>query len=137
MLAKLSILRLVSSKRVPKASHSCSPNLLLKAHQARLPQAPTLKSFSSLRRFSRRFVPIVTFLRGLPLPSTHPSHPAASAILNTLKRLSAALQICEAIGVESVWRCMRGEVVERAETIDGILSGRELGVWGWEICSTW
>ena len=29
--------------------------------------------------------PLVKFLRGLPLPATHPSHPAAAVILSALK----------------------------------------------------
>ena len=29
--------------------------------------------------------PLVTFLRGLPLPATHPSHPAANAIQSALR----------------------------------------------------
>jgi exocyst complex component 7 len=73
--------------------------------------------------------PLVIFLRGLPLPSTHPSHPAANAILNTLKEAQRGFADMRGNWGRKCLELHAKRVVERAETIDGILSGRELGTW--------
>ncbi|KAG1772900.1 Cullin repeat-like-containing domain protein [Suillus placidus] len=60
--------------------------------------------------------PLVAFLRTLPLPSTHPSHPAASAILNMLKDAQRGYA-----DMRSSWN--------RAETLDGVAAGKEFSIW--------
>jgi exocyst complex component 7 len=73
--------------------------------------------------------PVVLFLRTLPLPSTHPSHPAASAILSTLKE--AQKGYADMRGNWSV-KCLEGQgkrLVARAETIDALTTGREFKDW--------
>ena len=62
--------------------------------------------------------PLVAFLRTLPLPATHPSHPAASGIQSALK------------DAQKGYGDMRGawvfgkRVVDRAETIDSVSAAR-------------
>ncbi|TFK32707.1 exocyst complex component exo70 subunit [Crucibulum laeve] len=73
--------------------------------------------------------PVVSFLRTLPLPSTHPSHPAAPAILSTLQ--DAQRGYADMRGNWSV-KCLEGQgkrLVLRADTIDPIVTGREFGEW--------
>ncbi|KAH9477346.1 Exocyst complex component 7 [Psilocybe cubensis] len=73
--------------------------------------------------------PVVKFLRTLPLPSTHPSHPAAQTILATLKE--AQQGYAEMRGNWSV-KCLEGQgkrLVVRAETVDPLLTGREFRDW--------
>ncbi|KAF8797651.1 hypothetical protein BYT27DRAFT_6932164 [Phlegmacium glaucopus] len=75
--------------------------------------------------------PVVLFLRTLPLPlpSTHPSHPAASAILSTLKE--AQKGYADTRGNWSV-KCLEGQgerLVARAETTDSLTTGREFTEW--------
>jgi exocyst complex component 7 len=74
-------------------------------------------------------LPVVSFLRTLPLPATHPSHPAATGIHTTLKEAQKGYA-----DMRGSWACKCLEnygrrLVDRAETIDGISSGRELGIW--------
>ncbi|GJE99593.1 exocyst complex component EXO70 [Phanerochaete sordida] len=74
-------------------------------------------------------VPLVTFLRQLPLPATHPSHPAAPAIQSTLKEAQKGYA-----DMRGSWgkKCLENyarRVVDRAETIDGVAAGREFGAW--------
>ncbi|KAF8816737.1 exocyst complex component, exo70 subunit [Phlegmacium glaucopus] len=73
--------------------------------------------------------PVVLFLRTLPLPSTHPSHPAASAILSTLKE--AQKGYADMRGNWTV-KCLEGQgkrLVARAETTDSLTTGREFTEW--------
>lgn len=74
-------------------------------------------------------IPIVTFLRTLPLPPTHPNHPAASSIQSTLKEAQRGYA-----DMRGSWgkKCLENyarRVVDRAETIDGVAAGREFGSW--------
>ncbi|KAI6162546.1 Cullin repeat-like-containing domain protein [Pisolithus thermaeus] len=73
--------------------------------------------------------PLVAFLRTLPVPSTHPSHPAAQAILATLKEAQRGYA-----DMRGTWNCKALEtygkrVVDRAETLDGVVAGKEFGTW--------
>ena len=70
--------------------------------------------------------PVVSFLRTLPLPSTHPSHPAAPVIQSTLKE--AQKGYADMRGNWSV-KCLEGQekrLIIRAETVDPLTIGREL-----------
>lgn len=72
---------------------------------------------------------LVSFLRTLPLPSTHPSHPAAPAIFETLKDAQRGYA-----DMRGVWtqKCLEGQgkrLVGRADTIDTIVAGKEFGKW--------
>ncbi|SJL17663.1 uncharacterized protein ARMOST_21220 [Armillaria ostoyae] len=74
-------------------------------------------------------VPLVAFLRTLPLPSTHPSHPASPAILSTLKEAQRGYA-----DMRGAWcrKCLEGQgrrVLDRADTIDPIAAGLEFGKW--------
>lgn len=74
-------------------------------------------------------VPLVTFLRTMPVPATHPSHPAAPAILASLKEAQKGYA-----DMRGAWgrKCVEQyakRVVDRAETLDGVIAGSELGVW--------
>ncbi|KAJ3719586.1 Cullin repeat-like-containing domain protein [Lentinula guzmanii] len=73
--------------------------------------------------------PIVAFLRTLPVPSTHPSHPAAAAILTTLKEAQRGYA-----DMRGTWgkKCLEAHgkrVVDRADTMEPIATGKELGIW--------
>jgi hypothetical protein len=73
--------------------------------------------------------PLVAFLRTLPQPSTHPSHPAASSIFNTLREAQKGYADMRGNWVK---RCLEGQgkrVLDRADTIDVVLSGKEFGDW--------
>ncbi|KAF9490346.1 exocyst complex component, exo70 subunit [Pleurotus eryngii] len=73
--------------------------------------------------------PVVSFLRSLPLPATHPSHPAAPSIMSTLKDAQRGYA-----DMRGTWSCKCLEtqakrVLDRADTIDSILAGKEFGDW--------
>ena len=73
--------------------------------------------------------PVVSFLRTLPLPSTHPSHPAAPVILSTLKE--AQKGYADMRGNWSV-KCLEGQgkrLVARAEMTEPLTTGREFIEW--------
>jgi len=73
--------------------------------------------------------PVVLFRRTLPLPSTHPFHPAASGILSTLKE--AQKGYADMRGNWSV-KCLEGQgkrLVAGAETIDSLTTGRGFTEW--------
>jgi exocyst complex protein 7 len=68
-------------------------------------------------------------LRSLPVPSTHPTHPAAPAILKYLK--DAQHQYAETRGKWAVKVLEVGgrRVIDRADNDDGIAVGKTLGEW--------
>jgi len=73
--------------------------------------------------------PLVSFLRSLPLPSTHPSNPAAQAILSTLKEAQRGYA-----DMRGNWskKCLEGQgrrLLDRAETVDTVITGRDFGQW--------
>lgn len=73
--------------------------------------------------------PLVVFLRTLPLPSTHPSHPAAPAIMSTLKDAQKGYA-----DMRGTWsrKCLEAQgkrVVDRADSIDTIAAGKDFGKW--------
>ena len=73
--------------------------------------------------------PVVSFLRTLPLPATHPSHPAALSIFGTLKE--AQKGYADMRGNWSV-KCLEGQgkrLVARAESVDPLATGREFREW--------
>ncbi|KAF5342487.1 hypothetical protein D9611_001411 [Ephemerocybe angulata] len=73
--------------------------------------------------------PIVKLLRTLPLPSTHPSHPGAPAILRTF--LDAQKGFADMRGNWSV-KCLDAQgkgLVVRANEVDPLVTGREFGEW--------
>ncbi|KAF7966561.1 hypothetical protein HWV62_37859 [Athelia sp. TMB] len=73
--------------------------------------------------------PLVIFLRTLPTPTTHPSHPAASAIQSALKDAQRGYADMRGSWNRKALETYGKRVVDRAETIDGIVAGREFGKW--------
>ncbi|EMD34621.1 hypothetical protein CERSUDRAFT_86027 [Gelatoporia subvermispora B] len=73
--------------------------------------------------------PLVSFLRTLPLPATHPSHPAAPAIQAALKDAQKGYGDMRGAWARKCLETYGKRVVERAETIDGVAAGREFGKW--------
>ena len=74
-------------------------------------------------------LPVVNFLRTLPLPPPHPSHPAAPGIQSTLKESQRGYA-----DMRGSWgrKCLENygrRVVDRSETLDGVTAGREFGNW--------
>jgi len=72
---------------------------------------------------------LVSFLRGLPLPTTHPSHPAAPVIQTALQ--DAQHGYADMRGSWAV-KCLEGQgkrVIDRADTVDVIAAGKEFGKW--------
>ncbi|KAG6831389.1 hypothetical protein H0H92_010991 [Tricholoma furcatifolium] len=72
---------------------------------------------------------IVTFQRTLPLPSTHPSHPAAQTISTTLNEAQRGYA-----DMRGVWaaKCLESQgkrCLDRADTIDAIAAGKEFSKW--------
>ncbi|OSD02576.1 hypothetical protein PYCCODRAFT_1435235 [Trametes coccinea BRFM310] len=73
--------------------------------------------------------PLVAFLRTLPLPATHPSHPAAPGIQSALKDAQKGYGDMRGAWVRKCLETFGKRVVDRAETIDGVSAGREVGKW--------
>jgi exocyst complex protein 7 len=72
---------------------------------------------------------VVSFLRTLPLPSTHPSHPAAPEILGTLKDTQKGYADMRGAWAQKCLETQGRRVVDRADTIDGVVAGKEFGRW--------
>ncbi|KAJ6554308.1 exocyst complex component, exo70 subunit [Mycena capillaripes] len=73
--------------------------------------------------------PLVAFMRTLPLPSSHPSHPAAPAIMSTLKDAQKGYA-----DMRGTWsrKCLDAQgkrVIDRADTVDSIVAGKDFGRW--------
>ncbi|KAF5356560.1 hypothetical protein D9758_008232 [Tetrapyrgos nigripes] len=73
--------------------------------------------------------PLVSFLRTLPVPTTHPSHPAAPAIFSTLKEAQRGYA-----DMRGTWsrRFLEGQgkrILDRADNVDPIETGVEFGTW--------
>ena len=72
---------------------------------------------------------LVAFLRSLPVPATHPSHPAAPVILTALQDAQRGYA-----DMRGSWaqKCLEGQgkrTIDRADTIDVIAAGKEFGKW--------
>lgn len=73
--------------------------------------------------------PLVAALRSLPIPATHPSHPASPAIWDTLKEAQKGYA-----EMRGQWcrRCIDSQshrVMDRIETMEAIEGGKEFGRW--------
>lgn len=73
--------------------------------------------------------PLVAFLRTLPLPTTHPTHPAAPAILSTLKDAQRGYADMRGNWTRKCLETQGKRVVDRADTIDTIAAGKDFGTW--------
>jgi exocyst complex component 7 len=72
---------------------------------------------------------LVSLLRTMPLPSTHPSHPAAPEILSTLKDAQRGYADMRGVWTRKCLETQGKRVVDRADTIDGVAAGKEFGRW--------
>ena len=73
--------------------------------------------------------PLVAFLRSLPLPATHPSHPAAPAILATLKDAQRGYADMRGNWGKKCLEAQGKRILDRVDTVDPVASGREFGLW--------
>ncbi|KAF4582516.1 hypothetical protein EYR38_002642 [Pleurotus pulmonarius] len=73
--------------------------------------------------------PVVSFLRSLPLPATHPSHPAAPSIMSTLKDAQRGYADMRGTWSRKCLETQAKRVLDRADTIDSIQAGKEFGDW--------
>ncbi len=74
--------------------------------------------------------PLVAALRALPLPATHPSHPAAPAILKSLTEAQKGYGEMRGVFCKRCLEAMGGRrIIDRVESIPGIQGGKEIGVW--------
>ncbi|KAF8520881.1 Cullin repeat-like-containing domain protein [Hysterangium stoloniferum] len=73
--------------------------------------------------------PLVTALRSLPLPATHPSHPAAPAILATFVEAQRGYAEMRGSWCRKCLETQSRRVLERIETMEGVEGGREFGRW--------
>ncbi|KAI0366071.1 hypothetical protein BV20DRAFT_1003065 [Pilatotrama ljubarskyi] len=73
--------------------------------------------------------PLVAFLRTLPLPATHPSHPAAQGIQSALKDAQKGYGDMRGAWARKCLETFGKRIVDRAETIDGVAAGKEVGKW--------
>ncbi|KAH7889211.1 Cullin repeat-like-containing domain protein [Phlebopus sp. FC_14] len=73
--------------------------------------------------------PVVASLRSLPLPSTHPSHPASQTILATLREAQRGYADMRGAWNRKSLETHAKRVVDRAETLDGVVAGKEFGTW--------
>ena len=76
-----------------------------------------------------QLIPIISFLRTLPLPATHPNHPAALAIQSTLRDAQRGHGEMRGSWSRKSLEPHAKRLLERSETIDGVLAGREIGGW--------
>lgn len=88
-----------------------------------------LESVSLKSKFYDQLVPVVAFLRTLPLPATHPSHPAAAYILTTFKEAQKGFADMRGNWCVKCLEISGKRVLDRAETIDPVLAGDEFGKW--------
>lgn len=72
---------------------------------------------------------LVSFLRALPLPTTHPSHPAAPVILTALQDAQRGYADMRGSWAQKCLEAQGKRIVDRADTIDVILAGKEFGKW--------
>ena len=72
---------------------------------------------------------VVALLRTMPLPSTHPSHPASKEIERTLKDAQKGYADMRGVWTKKCLESQGKRVVDRADTIDGVQAGREFGKW--------
>ncbi|KAH8813634.1 exocyst complex component, exo70 subunit [Flagelloscypha sp. PMI_526] len=84
-------------------------------------------SFPSSLRTSLQ--PLVTFLRTLPVPATHPSHPAATAILGLLKDAQKGFADMRGSWNKKILEPLGKRFLERADDLDSVAAGREYGKW--------
>lgn len=120
--------------------------LVAEASSGAIPARSSLdgRSYSMLVPFSddivQTLLPLVTFLRTMPLPATHPSHPAANAIQTTLSEAQRGYA-----DMRSGWirRCLEPEAKRVVEgrgdgyasgkdtdaAMTGIREGQDFGVW--------
>ena len=73
--------------------------------------------------------PLVVTLRSLPLPATHPSHPAAPGIQTALSEAQRGYATMRGAWLKRCLEVPARRVVDRAETISGPAAGAELGIW--------
>jgi hypothetical protein len=76
-----------------------------------------------------QLIPIVSFLRTLPLPATHPSHPAALAIQSTLRDAQRGYGEMRGSWSRKCLEPHAKRLLDRSESVDGVLAGREIGAW--------
>ncbi|KZT07915.1 uncharacterized protein LAESUDRAFT_724388 [Laetiporus sulphureus 93-53] len=69
--------------------------------------------------------PLVDFLRRLPLPSTHPSHPAAPAIQAALKEAQKGYGDMRGAWSKKCLEVYGKRVSERASSVDGLVAGHD------------
>ncbi|PVF94062.1 hypothetical protein CPB86DRAFT_766482 [Serendipita vermifera] len=74
--------------------------------------------------------PIITALRSMPQPSTHPSHPAAKTIYQLLKDAQKGYGDMRGAWGKKCLESMGGRrIIDRVESMDGVTAGREIGKW--------
>ncbi|KAJ7054683.1 Cullin repeat-like-containing domain protein [Mycena amicta] len=78
--------------------------------------------FSTLR-------PLVAFIRTLPLPASHPSHPAAPAIMSTLKEAQKGYADMRGNWARKCLETQGKRVIDRADTVDAVTAGKDFGRW--------
>ena len=72
---------------------------------------------------------LVVFLRTLPVPSTHPSHPTAPAILSVLKEAQRGYADMRGNWAKKCLEAQGKRVLDRADNIDPGQAGRDFGSW--------
>ncbi|KAL0062598.1 exocyst complex component exo70 [Marasmius tenuissimus] len=72
---------------------------------------------------------LVNFLRTLPVPSTHPSHPAAPPILSILKEAQRGYADMRGNWIKKCLETQGKRLLDRADTIDPGQTGRDFGSW--------
>ncbi|KAG6899569.1 hypothetical protein C0993_009148 [Termitomyces sp. T159_Od127] len=72
---------------------------------------------------------LVAFLRTLPLPSTHPSHPAAQTILTTLQDAQRGYADMRGVWAQKCLESQGKRCIDRADTIEPVPAGKEFGKW--------
>ncbi|KAH9984578.1 Cullin repeat-like-containing domain protein [Russula vinacea] len=106
---------------------------LVETGAKKLAQFPPVGSDFQISVFPREELatlqPLVKFLRGLPLPATHPSHPAATVILSALKEAQRGYAEMRGNWARKCLEVYGRRVVDRAETTDGVMAGQDLGRW--------
>ncbi|KAF7321126.1 hypothetical protein HMN09_00200600 [Mycena chlorophos] len=73
--------------------------------------------------------PLVAFIRTLPLPASHPSHPAAPAIMSTLKEAQKGYADMRGNWARKCLETQGKRVIDRADNVDAVTAGKDFGRW--------
>ena len=76
-----------------------------------------------------QLIPIVSFLRTLPLPATHLNHLAALSVQSILRNAQHSYGEMRGGWSRKCFKPHAKRLFDRSKSVDGVLAGREIGTW--------